>query len=66
MGYSEEVHWSRSLGEWSNIVGYEMEILMVGVYTTAKTFAVENFKHGRNHDMVVNMTTLLAREFSGG
>ena len=37
--YGEEVHQSRILGEWSNLS-------MVEVYTTVKTFLVEDFKHG--------------------
>ena len=24
LDYGEELHWSRSLGEWSNMIGYEM------------------------------------------
>ena len=32
LDHGEEVHWSRSLGEWSNMVGYEMGSSRVGVY----------------------------------
>ena len=44
--YGEEVHRSSSLGEWSNVIGYEMGSSHVGVYTMVETSLVENFKHG--------------------
>lgn len=45
LDYGEEVHWPRILEEWSNMIGYEMWFLLVGVYTTAKGSIVENFDH---------------------
>ena len=41
-----EVHITRILGEWSNMVGFEMGPSPAGVYTMAKTSLVENFEHG--------------------
>jgi hypothetical protein len=46
LDYGEEVHRSRILGEWSNMVGYKMGLSLAGVYTTAKTCPMENFKYG--------------------
>jgi hypothetical protein len=43
---NEEVHRSRVLREWSNMIGYEMGSSRATVYTMAKTFPLENFKHG--------------------
>ena len=43
------------------MIGYEMGSSLIGVYTMAKTFLVENFKHKRKIDMDVNMTTLFDR-----
>ena len=37
---------SRISGEWSNMIGNEMDSSPVGVYTMAKTSSVENFIHG--------------------
>ena len=51
LDYGEEVHWSRTLRERSNIIGYKMGCSLVGVYTTAKTSPVENFKHENNEKM---------------
>ena len=50
LDYDEEVH---------NVFGYEICSSLVGVYTMVKTFSVENFKHGRKNDMVVNMATFI-------
>ena len=46
LDYNEEVHRSRILGEWSNMIGYEMGFSPDRVYTTTKTSLVVNFKHG--------------------
>ena len=40
------MHWSRVLGEWSDMIGYGMGSSLVGVYTMGKTSPVQNFKHG--------------------
>jgi hypothetical protein len=44
--YSEEVHWLRLLGEWSNKIGYKVGFSPARVYITTNTSLVENFKHG--------------------
>ena len=45
LDYNEEVHpQSIVLGEWSNMIGYEMSSSLAGVYTIAKTSLVEYFK----------------------
>ena len=41
LDYSEEVHWSRILGEWSNVIGYETGSSLARVYTMAKTCLVK-------------------------
>jgi hypothetical protein len=43
LDYCEEVHRPKFLGggEWSNMIGNKQ----AGVYTIAKTYLVENFKH---------------------
>ena len=64
LDYSEEVHRSKNLGEWSNAIDYKMVTSLAGVYTTTKTSLVENSKHGWKSDMVANMATLFAREES--
>jgi hypothetical protein len=51
LGYGEEVHWSINLREWSNLIGYEMASLSVGVYNMASNSPVENFKHERKLKM---------------
>ena len=43
--YIEEVQCSRILGEWNNMVGFELGSSRAGVYTTAKPSPVEKFKH---------------------
>ena len=60
LDYNEEVYWSRILGEWNNRIGYVMGSSSVGVYTTAMTSPVENFKHEWEINMVVHMAPLLA------
>ena len=35
LDYGEEVHKSRIIGEWSNLIGYTLGSSLVGVYTTA-------------------------------
>ena len=45
LDYSEEVHQSRFLGGWSNMIGYRVGSSLARVCTTAKTSLVENFKH---------------------
>ena len=64
LDYSEELHRSKNLGEWSNAIDYKMVTSLAGVYTTTKTSLVENSKHGWKSDMVANMATLFAREES--
>jgi hypothetical protein len=44
LDYGEEVHWSRNLGEWSNVIGYEMGSSPAKVYTTIKSSPMDNFK----------------------
>ena len=46
LDYGEEVHWSRILGEWSNMIGYKMDSSPARLYTTAKTSPMENYEHG--------------------
>lgn len=60
----EEFH-----GIISNMIGYEVGSSPVMVYTTAKTSSEANFKHNekkrkKHKHMVVNIATLLPREFS--
>jgi hypothetical protein len=62
LNYGEEVHHSRISGEWSNMIGFGMNSSLAKVYTTPKTFAEENSKHGWKNDMVVNMATFFVRE----
>ena len=61
LDYAQEVRWSRILGEWSKMIGYQMGSSPVGVCTMAKTSSMKNFKHERNNDMDVNMATLFAK-----
>ena len=56
----EQVYRSRMLWEWSNTIGYEMGSSLVRVYTIANAFPVENFKHGWENDMAINMAIFLA------
>ena len=44
LDYVEEVHWSRNLGEWSNMIGYKMGSSRADVNTTTKTPLVKNSK----------------------
>ena len=45
--YVEGVHQSRILGEWSNVINYEMGSSLIGVYTTTIFFSlVKNSKDG--------------------
>ena len=37
--FGEEIHQSRILGEWSNMIGYDKGSSPTTVYTTAKTFS---------------------------
>jgi hypothetical protein len=46
LDYSEEVHFSRTSGEWSNMIGCKTSSSPAGDYTTVKTSPMENFKHG--------------------
>jgi hypothetical protein len=46
---------SKVLGEWSTMIGYEMDTSPVGVYVVVKTSPVDNFEHGRENDTVVSM-----------
>ena len=57
LDYGVEVHQSRMLGEWNNMIGYEMGSSLSRVYTTAKISPVENFKHEWKNDMVATMAT---------
>jgi hypothetical protein len=43
--YKEEEHRSRNLGEWSNMIGYEMGTSPAGVYTMPKISPVGILKH---------------------
>ena len=61
LDYSEEVQPSRIFREWNNMIGYEMYSSPAGSYTTAKTSPVDNFKHGWNNDIAVNMNIIFAR-----
>ena len=49
------------MGEWSNMIGYDLGSLAVGVCNMAKTSPVENFKNGWLSDMDANMATLFVR-----
>ena len=44
LDYGKEVHRSRNLGKWSNVIGYEMGSLSAGVWNMAKASPVEDFK----------------------
>jgi hypothetical protein len=61
LDYGEKVHWSRILGEWSNMIGYKMGSSLTGVCAMAKTSPVENFKHRWRNVMVVHMATFFAK-----
>ena len=37
LDYNEDVHQSRQLGEWSNMIGYKMGSSLVGILSTTKT-----------------------------
>ena len=43
------------------MIGNDMGLSVAGVYTTTKTFTMENFKHGWKNDMAANMATPFAR-----
>ena len=45
LDYGEEVHQSRILREWSNMIGYEMSFPPTRVYTMVKTYPMGNIKH---------------------
>jgi hypothetical protein len=45
------------LGECSNMIGYETGSSSARVYTMAKPYRVEKFKHERKKNMVANMAT---------
>ena len=53
------MQWSRILEEWSNLIGCKMSSSPIGVYTTAKTCPVENFKHRWKNDIVTNIATFV-------
>jgi hypothetical protein len=40
------------------MIAHKMGSSRAGMYTTAKTSPVGNFKHGSENDMVINMATL--------
>ena len=44
--YGEEVHWSRNLEEWSNMIDYNMGSSLDMVYTMPKSSPMGNFKDG--------------------
>ena len=45
------------------MIVYEMDSSLAGVYTTTKTYPVENVKHGWKYDMVVaTMAKCFAKE----
>ena len=56
LDYNEDVHQSRQLGEWSNMIGYKMGSSLVGILSTTKTSLVENLQawmkkwHGCQHN----------------
>ena len=41
--HNEEMHQSRILGEWSNMIGYNMGSSPAMVYTTVKTYPEAKF-----------------------
>jgi hypothetical protein len=56
--YNEEVHKSKILREWSDMISYEMGNPSTGIYTMAKTSSAGTFKHQWKNDMVANMATI--------
>ena len=56
--YGDEVHQSRMLGAWSSMIGYITGFSLVGFYTMAETFLVENFKYGCKMSWLLDMTTI--------
>jgi hypothetical protein len=53
LDFGEELHWLLVLGEWSNMIGYEVGCSPARVYTRAKTSPV-----GRTSSMNGKMTWL--------
>ena len=43
------------------MIGYKMGSTSARVYTMAKTYMMDNFKHGWKNDMATNMASLVAR-----
>ena len=67
LDYGEEMHMSRILGKWSNMIGYEMGSSTARVYTMAKTSPMKNFKHGwKNWHGCQHGNTFCYGEFSRG
>ena len=60
LDYGEELHRSLILGEWSNMIGYEVGCSPAKVYSTAKTSPVGRTlsMNGKN-DMVAATLFLL-------
>ena len=44
--YTEDIHWSRILGNWSNMIGYEMVSSPTWVSVTFKASLMKTFKYG--------------------
>lgn len=58
---SEQVHWSKKLGEWNTVIDHIMGLSLVGIYIMDKTSSVENFKQIWKNDIVANIATFFAR-----
>jgi hypothetical protein len=66
LDYGKEVHWSITLREGINTIGYKMETSLAGVYTTAKSSLMKNIKHGRQHgNMLFGYGSSLEVDFLG-
>ena len=62
LDYGEEVHHSRVGGEWSNMLGYEMDSSLAGIYTLVKEFLWWRISSmNEKNDMDASMVTFFAR-----
>lgn len=66
LAYGEDVHWSRILGRWSNMIGYEMGPSPTGVYTMGQTSPVETLSMHEKMTWIPTWKYLLLGEFSRG
>ena len=48
----------KMLGAWCSMIGYITGFSLVGFYTMAETFLVENFKYGCKMSWLLDMTTI--------